>query len=100
MTEKDSKTPTPSVNYSEFIATAGEQYLETVAKVQDSTVEALSKWAKAARELPAGSVVGSEAAPEVSAREIVSASFDFVTKALAQQKAYATRVLDLTEQAS
>ena len=80
-------------NYVKLATDAGDQYLTSLAELQDNFLKATTAFA--ARFTPVAPVtIPGFAAPELpTAQEITEASFAFAQKLLKQQKSFAEKVL-------
>ena len=87
-------------NYVKLATDAGDQYLTSLAEMQENFLKATT--ALAARFTPVTPVaIPAFAAPELpTAQEITDASFAFATKLLKQQKSFAEKLLAASTPAS
>ena len=85
--------PDYTAQIAEFTAQAqqgAEQYLATVAKVQETVVEAIAAFVK---QIPAAPEVPGVPAVDLTAPgKITAATFDFAEKLLAQNRTYADQI--------
>ncbi len=74
-------------------AKAADEYLATVAKVQDNFVEAVAAFVKALPELPKPAVDVPVPADLPKAEAVSAATFDFAEKVLAQGRATTDKLI-------
>jgi hypothetical protein len=85
-------------NRSELAQQACDAYLETLSQTQEATLKAVAAFAAHTPQTPNPEVLLT--APGAILREIASTTFDFAAKLVANQRAYAQRLLAITEDSS
>lgn len=81
--------------HSELAQQACDTYLETLSQTQEATLKAVAAFAAHTPQTPNPDVL--LAAPGVILREVATTTFDFAEKLIANQRAYAQRLLAITE---
>ena len=81
-------------NYVKLAADAGDQYLTSLAEIQESFLKATTALASSLPPITPVAMPAAFAAPEFpTAQEVTEASFAFAQKLLKQQKSFAEKLL-------